>query len=194
MNIRRPSLALFAAAAFAALGPAAGARAHGAVGYEQDACVLKIGPDFMYFTGYQPAVSHKKFCEDIPATGEAIFVLDYAQDEMREMSTAVRIVREAGGADEGEALDKNTVAYLPPKVYPKGTLNFEHIFSETGNFVGIVTVDGSHGEHWESRFPFSVGRAYSERTPYYLLTAAVVLAMLLFFWGRGDQKSDGAAR
>jgi len=172
------------------------AAAHGAVGFEQDACVLKIGPDFMYFTGYQPATSHKKFCEDIPSTGDTIFVLDYAQDEMREMRTDFRIVRGAAEeTDDAAALEAATVAYLPPKVYPSGTLNFEHVFKETGNFVGIVTVDGPHGEHWVSKFPFAVGRAYSPRTPYFLLTAAAVLAILLVFWGRGEGRgSAGAAR
>ena len=137
---------------------------------QQNACMLKIGPDFMYFSGYQPAASRNRFCEDIPTIGPTIFVLDYAQDEMREMSTDFRIIRDIGDKEPQERLDAVTVAYLPPKVYPAGTLNFEHVFNETGQFVGIVTVDGPNGEHWVSRFPFTVGgRPLFARMPYFLL-------------------------
>lgn len=188
LHIRRfVSRALVAAIA---CGGAPAALAHGAMRAENSACVLRIGPDFMYFSGYQPATSHRKFCEDIPTTGDTIFVLDYAQEEMREMTADFRIVRNVGEEEEQARLDAVTVAYLPPKAYPHGTLNFEHDFKETGDFVGIVTVDGPHGEHWVSRFPFSVGRLYSPATPYYLLGAAALLATLLFVWGK---EGGGAA-
>lgn len=172
--------------------PAPVARAHGAMRSQQEACLLQVGPDFMYFSGYQPAASRKKFCEDIPTTGDTIFVLDYAQEEMRAMTTDFRIVRNVGEADEQAQLDAVTVAYLPPKVYPAGTLNFEHVFKETGDYVGIVTVDGPNGEHWVSRFPFTVGgRSLISRTPYFLLAAAAALALLLV-WGREDKSARGA--
>ena len=167
--------------------------AHGAMQRQQNACMLKIGPDLMYFSGYQPAVSRNRFCEDIPTLGPTIFVLDYAQDEMRGMSTDFRIVRDVGEQEEQERLDAITVAYLPPKVYPAGTLNVEHVFNETGQFVGIVTVDGPNGEHWVSRFPFSVGgRPLLARMPYLLFAAAGVLALVLFVWGKEDQSARGA--
>ncbi|MBM3553232.1 MAG: hypothetical protein FJX45_16090 [Alphaproteobacteria bacterium] len=172
-----------------ASGSWSGARAHGAMQRQRNACLLKVGPDFMYFSGYQPAASRNRFCEDIPATGDTIFVLDYGQDEMRGMSTDFRIIRDIGEQAEQERLDSVTVAYLPPKVYPAGTLNFEHVFKEPGAFVGIVTVDGPNGEHWVSRFPFTVGgRPLSARMPYFLIAAAGVLALTLFVWGKEEQK------
>jgi hypothetical protein len=173
--------------------PLAAAFAHGAMQRQQNACLLKIGPDLMYLSGYQPAASRNRFCEDIPTLGATIFVLDYAQDEMREMSTNVRIIRDVGDKEPQERLDAITVAYLPPKVYPAGTLNFEHVFNETGQFVGIVTVDGPNGEHWVSRFPFTVGGPpLLARMPYFLLAAAGVLALVLFVWGKDDQSARGA--
>jgi len=33
-------------------------------------CVLRIGPDLMFFTGYQPQNSPEEFCDDIPSTGQ----------------------------------------------------------------------------------------------------------------------------
>ncbi|MGD9541081.1 hypothetical protein [Methylocystis sp.] len=166
-----------------------GALAHGAMQRQRSACLLKVGPDFMYFSGYQPEASRNRFCEDIPATGDTIFVLDYGQDEMRGMSTDFRIIRDIGEQGEPERLDSVTVAYLPPKVYPAGTLNFEHVFKEPGEFVGIITVDGPNGEHWVSRFPFTVGgRPLSARMPYFLIAAAGVLALTIFVWGKEEQK------
>ncbi|WP_457797836.1 hypothetical protein [Methylocystis sp. S23] len=162
---------------------AALASAHGAMRRVENACILNVGPDFMYFSGYQPAVSHKKFCEDAPTTGDTIFSLDYAQPEMREMTAELRIVR-GDGAEEPDNLQAVTVAYLPPRIYPNGTISFEHVFAERGDYVGIVTVDGPHGEHWVSRFPFSVGRLYSPRTPYYLIAAAAAFALLILLWGK----------
>jgi len=173
-----------------AAAPASPAAAHGAMRFEQEACVLKVGPDFMYFSGYQPAISQKKFCEDIPQAGDTIFALDYAQDELRKMTADFRIIREVPEAEEQARLADITVAYLPPRAYPAGTLNFQHDFKETGDYVGIVTVDGAAGEHWVARFPFSVGHANTPRTPYYLLTAAVVLGFLLLFWGKDDKKKS----
>jgi hypothetical protein len=165
------------------------AAAHGNLRTVENACVLKIGPDFIYFTGYQPAASRKKFCEELPGAGDTIFVFDYAQPEMREMTTDFRIVRNVGEEQEQARLEAVTVAYLPPKVYPNGTVNFEHVFDETGDYVGIVTVDGPHGEHWVSRFPFSVGRLYTSRTPYYMVAAAALLALMLFIWGKEIEKT-----
>ncbi|MEK4035610.1 hypothetical protein WOC76_05460 [Methylocystis sp. IM3] len=182
-----PLLSALAVLVFAASAPSP-ALAHGAMRRLQSACVLKVGPDFMYFSGYQPAASHRKFCEDIPETGDTFFVLDYAQPEMRDMSADFRIVR-AGAEDADPAqLPAATVAYLPPKVYPHGTLSFEHHFHEAGSFVGIVTLDGPHGERWVSHFPFSVGRLYSARAPYYLVGVAVALALLVLLWGKEEAR------
>lgn len=178
------------AAAVIALFVPASAFAHGAVRFEQEACVLKVGPDFMYFSGYQPVVSQKKFCEDIPETGETLFVFDYAQDELRKMNADFRILRSAGDADDTDdaaSLAQRTLAYLPPKAYPSGTLNFSYDFKEKGDYVGIVTLSGPDGEHWVARFPFAVGHSETPRTPYYLLTAAFVLAFLLLFWGKSEK-------
>ncbi|MGJ0397255.1 MAG: hypothetical protein ACR65U_13620 [Methylocystis sp.] len=170
-----------------------GARAHGAMQRQRNACLLKVGPDFMYFSGYQPKASRNRFCEDIPATGDTIFVLDYGQDEMRDMSTDFRIIRDVGGQEEQAPLDTVTVAYLPPKVYPAGTLNFEHVFKDPGAFVGIVTVEGPNGEHWVSRFPFTVGgRPLSAKMPYFLIAAAGVLALTIFVWGKEEHKARRA--
>ena len=54
------------------------AQAHGGLALADDMCRLTIGPYNMHFTGYQPDnTRNKEFCEDIPATGRTVVVLDY---------------------------------------------------------------------------------------------------------------------
>ncbi|GLI92184.1 hypothetical protein [Methylocystis echinoides] len=170
--------ALTALAAFAA----APAEAHGRLGAAEGRCRLYIGPDIMNFTGYLPEASKNEFCEDIPSTGPMIMVLDAEQQELRDMKIEIRIVKDVGGLDkEGADLEAATVAYQPPKVYPTGTVNFEHNFKEGGYFVGIVTVTGDHGEQWVSRFPFSVDRSFMRDLPVYLTLALGVIAAFAIY-------------
>jgi hypothetical protein len=135
-----------------ASGPAAG---HGGLAMEEDYCKLRIGRFVMHFSGYQPDSPNatKEFCEDIPVTGNTVIVLDYVDQELRDLETEVRVVK---GTGEESDLDAVTVVHLAPRRYPTGTLSFEHDFAEAGNYVGLVTVSGQ--TRAVSRFPFAVGR------------------------------------
>ncbi len=174
-----PFAAVLAAAVAGALGPA---EAHGRLGAAEGQCRLFIGPDIMKFTGYLPEASKNEFCEDIPATGPMIMVLDAEQLELRDMRVELRIVKDVGGEEkENENLEAVTVAYKEPKNYPNGTINFEHKFDEPGYFVGIVTVTGDHGERWVSRFPFSVGKTFMRDLPVYLTLGLGTLAAFVIY-------------
>lgn len=174
------SVAAFLAAAVA--GTSDPAEAHGRLGAAEGRCRLFIGPDIMNFTGYLPEASKNEFCEDIPATGPMIMVLDAEQDELRDMKIELRIVKDVGGeAKENEDLQAVTVAYREPKSYPTGTVNFEHTFDDPGYFVGIVTVTGDHGERWVSRFPFSVGKTFMRDLPVYLTLGIGTLAAFVIY-------------
>lgn len=141
-----------------------------------------IGPDIMNFTGYTPDASKSEFCEDIPAIGRMIMVLDDEQPELRDMKVEIRIVKDVGSEEKENAdLDAVTVAYREPKLYPTGTINFEHDFPEAGYFVGIVTVLGDHGERWVSRFPFSVGKTFMRTLPVYILLTLGVVALFFIY-------------
>lgn len=173
------SIGLMVAGLFCVAQPAS---AHGRLGAAEGRCRLFIGPDIMNFTGYTPDASKAEFCEDIPATGRMIMVLDDEQAELRDMKVELRIVRDVGGAaKENEDINAVTVAYREPKFYPTGTINFEHIFPEPGFFVGIVTVIGNHGERWVSRFPFSVGMTFVRTLPVYIVLALGVIGGFLIY-------------
>jgi hypothetical protein len=147
-----------AALAIGLIGFVAQAQAHGGVSIDQGQCIMKIGPDTMTFTGYQPQKSREQFCDDIPDVGPTIIVLDAQQDELRDMALEIRILRDVGQKDDTENLEQNTEVYVAPKKYRTGTLNFEYNFAKQGKYIGLVKAASDDGKKlYVSRFPFSVG-------------------------------------
>ena len=166
--------------------------AHGGLSMAEDMCKLTVGPYMMHFTGYQPEnTQQKQFCEDIPATGQTVVVLDYIEQELRSLPTEVRIIRDTGAEDNLEAI---TVLHLPAKVYPNGSIDFTHTFAQPGKFVGLVTVGDT--EQYVSRFPFSVGetKVFSKLLNIYMVPVlAVIIVGAIFYFSRRGEKSSGAA-
>ncbi|MCA1958719.1 MAG: hypothetical protein LDL14_09365 [Nitrospira sp.] len=162
-------------------------RAHGGLSMAEDMCKLTVGPYMMHFTGYQPtSTQEKQFCEDIPATGETVVVLDYIEQELRGLPTEVRIIKDTGSENN---LDAITILHLPPKVYPNGSINFTYTFEQPGKFVGIVTV--GEDPKYVSRFPFSVGElnvASKLLNIYMVPVVALLLVGAIFFFVRDRRK------
>ncbi|MGH9776731.1 MAG: hypothetical protein ACRD50_17530 [Candidatus Acidiferrales bacterium] len=181
---------------------AAAAHAHGGVGMVDNRCVLRIGPDIMFFTGYQPQNSRDEFCDDIPNTGQTVVVLDMQNSELRDMQTEIRIIKDEGNhttmnglpfltdAELGspQVLDPVTIKHVQPKTYPTGTLNFDYTFPETGKFIGIVTVKNAHGQTYVSQFPFSVGKGFGKSFGIYISMVVVLLAAVFMLWHLGRKQ------
>ncbi len=165
------------------------AQAHGGLALAEDMCRLTIGPYNMHFTGYQPDNSrNKEFCEDIPATGRTVVVLDYMEDALRPLTTEIRVIRDTGSEQDLQAI---TVLHLPPKVYPAGSINFECSFDKPGKFIGLVTVGDK--QDLVSRFPFSVGETKIPMPPGYFMIAfagIAVVGVVMFFLLRGRGKTS----
>ncbi|MGJ0508615.1 MAG: hypothetical protein ACR652_16115 [Methylocystis sp.] len=159
------------------------AHAHGDVGSNQGQCLMKIGPDTMSFTGYQPLKSREQFCDDIPDAGPTIITLDAQQDELREMNLEMRVLRDVGQKDDNENLEANTEYFSPPKKYKTGTLTFDHNFATEGKYIGIVKAKSDDGsKEYVARFPFSVGlTASKELTTFLVLGAAGAVAFGLWY-------------
>lgn len=161
--------------------------AHGGLSLADDMCKLTIGPYTMHFTGYQPESSQEQeFCEDIPNIGRTIVALDYIDEDLRPMTTEVRIIRDTGSEDN---LDEVTIFQIEPKVYPNGSVTFEHNFPLEGKFVGLVTVRGSDAEY-VSRFPFAVGTGGKSNLPMIFGLLAVVAAAAGFFFMKKNKSGD----
>lgn len=196
-RLDRVGMRLFAARVMAAAGLVTAtlvtphALAHGGLSMDEDRCKLRVGRYVIHFVGYQPdsPSGPREFCEDIPETGRTIVVLDFLNDELRDLPTEVRIVRDTASETD---LNRITVLHLPPTVYPSGSLNFELNFDAPGKFVGLVTVGGANNA--VSRFPFSVGR--SSRWLLLAITALLIglaaVALYRFALGRRSRATGGA--
>jgi hypothetical protein len=183
------------------------AYAHGGVGMQDNRCVLRIGPDLMFFTGYQPQSSRDEFCDDIPSIGQTVVALDMQDIELRDMLTEIRLIKDDGTHTRmnglpvltdselasKEVLDAVTISYLSPKKYPTGTLTFEHTFPETGKFIGIVTVQNEHGQTYVSQFPFSVGQPVGRNLMLYGMILAGLIAGVYGIWHYGGKQKKPAA-
>jgi hypothetical protein len=177
------------------------AYAHGGVGMVDNRCVLRIGPDIMFFTGYQPQNSREEFCDDVPNTGQTVVALDMQDTELRAMLTEIRLIKDDGTHTRmnglpvlsdaelasKELLDPVTIAYFPPKQYPTGTLTFEHTFPENGKFIGIVTVRNEHGQTFVSQFPFSVGQPIARNIGMYFGLLVVLALGVYGIWRYGNK-------
>ena len=163
------------------IGPA---HSHGGVSIADDSCILTIGPYLFHFTGYQPTLTQaQEFCEDIPNEGKAIVVLDHVDKALRKMLTDFRVIHDykdlGNGAkieqlDGVEILEKHTVFYKKPSLYPRGTVNVEADFKK-GRYIGMVTVKNpTDNKVYTAIFPFSVGYG-----PGYLKYVGYLLALIV---------------
>lgn len=162
--------------------------AHGGLSMDEDVCKLRVGRYLMHFAGYQPeSTAAKEFCEDIPSVGPTVVVLDYIDAELRDMPAEVRIIRDTGSEQD---LDAITVLHVPPKVYPTGSLSFEHKFDAPGKFVGLVSIGDKQKS--VSRFPFSVGGGMP--IWHYVVSIVAALAVAVGFYAFAMRKQRRTAR
>ena len=184
---QRYRLAAWGSLLLAALLLAGPAMAGGGVILRGDSCIIEIGFYDANFTAYQPRTSgNAEFCEDLPDTGETIFVLDYLHGSLREVPVDFRIVKDTTGLGRFvqhedilalENLDEITVFYAPPSVKSGASFRIEHSFEENGDYVGLVTAGHpSNDSIYNAVFPFTVGAV---RYPYWLSAVIVGLLMLL---------------
>ena len=176
----------FALAVVAAATVPGAAWAHGGLSMDKDMCKLRIGPYYMHFTGYQvrSGSPNNEFCEDIPATGNTIIVMDAIDQELRGLPLKVQIVNDAGDGKDG-----STVIELPAKVYPSGTVPLEFDFQKPGRFVGLVTAGDK--QQFVSRFPFSVA-VPKPQYGFYSMIAVVVLLSSAMLWFSARRRAKAA--
>lgn len=139
----------------------------------------------MLFTGYQPTITNEPFCDDIPAEGDTIIVLDFIDKILRTMPTDYRVIRDTKGLGLNanvnnigtlDELESDTVFYAPAQTYLQGTFSIEGSFP-AGNYIGIVTIkDEQINKSYYSVFPFSVGQPAS--LPWAVIIGGLLLLIL----------------
>ncbi len=141
--------------------------AHGSVTPEEDICIIRIGYYKAHFKIYLPrSKGHQEYCEDIPGTGETVFVMEYEHSGLGDVPVDFRVIRNVTGqgiftmlqdVDAIEDLDAVTVIHHPAAVQPD-VFTIMYDFEEEGEFVGIVTVENQEsGKSYTAVFPFEVG-------------------------------------
>ncbi|RTL80508.1 MAG: hypothetical protein EKK29_19115 [Hyphomicrobiales bacterium] len=125
-------------------------------------CVSKIGPDVLTFTFYQPLKSRNQFCQEIPETGPTIIVIDSMQDELRDMTIELRLIKATGSIDSEMMWNEKSVeASLPPTKFNSGTITYEHNFLERGKYAVLIRAKGENGsKEYNSTFEFTVGETW----------------------------------
>jgi hypothetical protein len=172
-------------------------QAHGSITAEADLCVIRIGFYTAHFKVFQPDTSQEKeFCEDLPAAGSSIFVMEYLHQALGEVPIEFRIIRNTTGLgrfarlediEKIADLDAVTVFHQPP-VIESQVFSVLHDFADEGDFIGIVTVKHPETEQYYSAvFPFHVGAMAWGYLP--LLAAIAILSHLGYlFFTRGAKR------
>ncbi len=142
--------------------------AAGAVIGEPGSCMIEIGIYTAHFTIYQSdSRGNEEFCEDLPDTGNTLFVLDYLHGSMKEVPVEFRIIRDLDelgifarweNVKAIEDIDARTVFYQPPTVEADNQLTVDTLL-EPGRYIGIVSAPHPTKDlHYHAVFPFQVGR------------------------------------
>lgn len=167
--------------------------AHGSVTNEDDLCAIEIGYLRAHFKIYLPATrGHDDFCEDLPATGKATFVMEYIHRGLGELPMEFRIIENVTGmgrftktqhVDEISNLDAITEFLVPMALHPD-VFTVMHEFDVSGEYVGIVTVDDPvNGKQHHAVFPFEVGFTGFGYWP--AIAAAIVALHLQYLYMSG---------
>jgi hypothetical protein len=181
----RDGLRLLAAWGVLAMLAASGdAHGHGSVVAEDDRCLITMGYLQGHFKIYLPQRRrHTEYCEDLPATGEAVFVMEYLHDTLSEMPIDFRIIRNETGKgrfarldDLGDLtdLDRATVFHQPASVH-RDVFTVVHDFTERGQYVGIVLAAPPGTDRvYTAVFPFRVGVGGFGFWPWFALFLLIV--------------------
>jgi len=179
---------------FAVLGLAPrDAVAHGSVTPEDDLCIIRIGYYRAHFKIYLPQTrAHDEFCEDIPDTGEAVFIMEYEHSGLGDVPIDFRVIRNVTGQgtftnlediEKIDDLEGITIFHHPAAIQPDV---FTHLFQfdDQGEFVGIVTVrQPETGKIYTAVFPFGVGYTGIPGWTWFVVVA--ILLQVHFLWMNG---------
>jgi len=145
-------------------------------------CMLMAGMHEMQVSVYQSGASDDS-CKDIPSPGPALITLSSGSKELRDMTTEVRIVRDTGAKTAASGnLDPATLAYLPPKNYPRGVITLPANFDKPGKYAVLVTVrDAQDMAIMSGRLGLTVGEASSQWIFVYILSGIILASAFGFY-------------
>lgn len=145
-------------------------------------CMLMAGMHEMQVSVYQSGATEDS-CKDIPSPGPCLITISSASKELRDMTTEVRIVRGAEGDSTAVSgnLDLVTLAYLPPKSYPRGVITLPANFDKPGKYAVLVTVRDAKDMAMSGQLGLTVGDASRQWIVVYTLSGIIVAAAFGFY-------------
>jgi hypothetical protein len=169
------------------------ALAHGSVTPDEDLCIIRIGYYRAHFKVYLPRThAHSEYCEDLPESGETVFVMEYEHSGLAEVPIDFRIIRNVTGkgvftilddVQQIDDLDSVTVLHHPAAIQPD-VFTVLHQFEDDGEYVGIVTVvNPENGRPYTAVFPFEIGFTGAGWWPWFVGIA--LLLQLNYLWMSG---------
>lgn len=180
------------------------ALAHGSVTAEENLCLIRIGYLSAHFKIYLPQRwGHQDFCEDLPAAGEAVFVMEYIHQDLGRLPLDFRIIRDVTGlgrfarVEDVAAIadiEAATVLHQRADAVPDVFTALHH-FDEEGDYLGIVTVTRPDiGQVYTAVFPFEVGFTGFGGWPLLLVLALLIQFNYWFMTGRFRRHPTQAPR
>jgi hypothetical protein len=145
-------------------------------------CMLMAGMHEMQVSVYQSGATEDS-CKDIPSPGPSLITISSASKELRDMTTEVRIVRGAEGDSTAVSgnLDPVTLAYLPPKSYPRGVITLPANFDKPGKYAVLVTVRDAKDMAMSGRLGLTVGQVSRQWIIVYILSGIILAAAFGFY-------------
>jgi hypothetical protein len=144
--------------------------------YDPD-CPIAVGAKSMKFVAMQPKKSIDRECEALPNAGPSVIVLDAGDNELRDMTWDIRILRNKAPETDADP-DADAVGRLPLQKFRNGMVNFDHDFKQPGNYQLYVKLTSDDGaKTFEGRHAFSVGLVTDTELYLYFAFGAFVTAL-----------------
>jgi hypothetical protein len=117
-----------------ALAQGAGHEHHGVA---NNTCPLIVaGMHEMHVAAYHPSTGlFQELCMEVPGTGKITITLDAIGNEIRSMTTEIKVVK-----GDGTVTDAVQIAHLPAQAYPAGVTTFNVDLDEPGTYALLVTL------------------------------------------------------
>ncbi len=144
-------------------------------------CMLMAGMHEMQVSVYQSGATEDS-CLDIPSPGPAVITVSSPSKELRDMTAEVRIVRDTGsGTAASGNLDSVTLAYQPPKNFPRGVITLPANFDKPGKYMVLVTVRDAKDMVMSGQLGLTVGEASRQWIIVYIISGIILAAVLGFY-------------
>lgn len=145
--------------------------------YYDPECPVAIGEKTMKFVAMQPKKNIDRVCDALAETGPSVIVLDAGDNELRDMTWDIRILR-ADASNATPDPETGAVGRLPPQKFRNGMVNFDHSFVEPGNYILYVKFTSDDGaKTYTGRHPFSVGLVTDDEMYLYISFAIFMLIL-----------------